>query len=72
MDSANINMVDPSNDPATVLISKPADKRSRHPPTWRRDYESGENFSDDDDQGNFALFVDQDSLTYVDAAKSAN
>ena len=36
------------------------------------DYETGENFSDNDDQGNFSLFVDQDPLTYVDAAKSAN
>ena len=65
-------VVDPSNDPAAVLISKLAEKRSRNPPTWMRDYGSGENLSDDDDQGNFALFVYQDPLTYVDAAKSAN
>ena len=44
-----------------------------------RDYESVENFSNGDDQGNFALFVYQDwmqfcsiCLSRLDAAKSAN
>ena len=52
------------------LISSPADRRSRHPPIWMRDYDSGKGLSDDDHQGNFALFVDDDPLSYMDAAQS--
>ena len=53
------------------LISSPADRRSRHPPIWMRDYDSGEGLSDDDHQGNFSLFVDDDPLSYMDATQSA-
>ena len=53
------------------LISSPTDRRSRHPPIWMRDYDSSEGLSDDDHQGNFALFVDDDPLSYMDAAQSA-
>ena len=53
------------------LISSLADRRSRHPPIWMRDYDSGKGLSDDDHQGNFALFVDDDPLSYMDAAQSS-
>lgn len=53
------------------LISSPAGRRSRHPPIWMCDYDSGEGLSDDNHQGNFALFVDDDPLSYKDAAQSA-
>jgi hypothetical protein len=34
------------------------ERRSRQPPVWLRDYNSGEGFSDEDHQSNFALFID--------------
>ena len=51
------SVIDPSNDLFAVLISKPVHKRARHPPSWMRDYESGEKFSDDDDQVNLLYLL---------------
>jgi len=42
----------------------------RKTPIWMRDYDSGDAYSDDN-QGNFALFVDEDPLSYENAARSA-
>ena len=53
------------------LISSPADRRSRHPSIWMRDYDNGKGLFDDDHQGNFVLFVDDDPLSYMDVAQSA-
>ncbi|KAL9357636.1 hypothetical protein Peur_050889 [Populus x canadensis] len=44
--------------------------RQRQPPIWMRYYDSGDVYSDDN-QGNFALFVDEDPLSYENAARSA-
>jgi len=46
------------------------ERRSRQPPVWLCDYDSGEGFSNEDHQGNFALFIDADPLSYEDAARS--
>ena len=50
-------------------VPSPAVRRSRQPPSWLQDYDSGEGFSDEDHQGDFALFVDADPLSYEDAAR---
>ena len=42
----------------------------RKTPIWMRDYDSEDAYSDDN-QGNFALFVDEDPLSYENAARSA-
>jgi hypothetical protein len=54
----------------TDHLPSSVERRSRQPPIWLRDYDSGEGFSDEDHQGNFALFVDADPLSYEDAARS--
>jgi len=51
-------------------VPSPVERRSRQPPPWLQDYDSGEGFSDEDHQGSFALFVDADPLSYEDAARS--
>ncbi|KAJ6287668.1 hypothetical protein OIU78_000017, partial [Salix suchowensis] len=45
-------------------------RRSHQPPVWLSDYECGEGLSDGDHQGNFALYVDADPLSYEVAAQS--
>ncbi|KAJ8650933.1 hypothetical protein MRB53_003956 [Persea americana] len=44
--------------PTADRISSPAERRSRHPPIWMRDYDSGEVLPDDDHQG---FKMDKDS-----------
>ena len=36
-----------------------------------RDYESGEGLSDIENQGNFAMFVDEEPLTFYDAVHNS-
>jgi hypothetical protein len=41
------------------FVSQRGGNRPRQPPIWMRDYDSGDAYSDDN-QGNFALFIDED------------
>jgi len=51
-------------------VSQRGGNRPRKTPIWMRDYDSEDAYSDDN-QGNFALFVDEDPLSYENAARSA-
>jgi len=51
-------------------VSQRGGNRPRQPPIWMRDYDSRDAYSDDN-QGNFALFVDEDPLSYENATRSA-
>ncbi|KAJ8617546.1 hypothetical protein MRB53_013732 [Persea americana] len=44
--------------------------RVYRPPQWMNDFDSGEGLSEDENLGNFALFVDADPLSYAEAVKS--
>lgn len=47
-------------------------RRTRGQPVWMRDYESGEGFSEEEeDRAYMALFVDSDPITYEEAVKNA-
>ena len=51
-------------------VSQRGGNRPRKPPIWMPDYDSRDAYFDDN-QGNFALFVDENPLSYENAARSA-
>jgi len=44
--------------------------RSRHPPTWMRDYVTGEGLSEEDNEAHLAIFAATDPIHLEDASKS--
>ncbi|KAB2605263.1 hypothetical protein D8674_004980 [Pyrus ussuriensis x Pyrus communis] len=48
----------------------PHEARTRRPPTWMNDYESGQGLSEEEDFVNLALFIDSDPMFYEDAVKN--
>jgi len=44
--------------------------RSRHPPTWMRDYVTGEGLSEEDNEAHLAIFAATDPIYFEDASKS--
>ena len=62
------NDSDESNEENSV---NPSERRIRRPPTWMRDYESGEGLSEEEDTTYQALFAGSDPVSYRDAVKSA-
>ncbi|KAJ8621041.1 hypothetical protein MRB53_029570 [Persea americana] len=60
------NDSDESNEENSV---NPSERRIRRPPTWMRDYESGEGLSEEEDTTYQALFAGSDPVSYRDAVK---
>ncbi|KAA8524927.1 hypothetical protein F0562_011435 [Nyssa sinensis] len=54
------------------LVPSSTDHYLRRPPLWMQEYTGGEGLSDEDSQGNFAIFIDENHLSHHVTVKSAN
>jgi len=60
-----------SSDSLAEASSPSSDEgRSRHPPTWMRDYVTGEGLSEEDNEAHLAIFAATDPIHFEDALKS--
>ena len=62
---------DASNESLEESSTSSNEGRTRRPPIWMRDYESGEGLSSEEDIAHLAMFANSDPTSYVDAVKSA-
>lgn len=59
------------NDPLEPQSSNFVERLIRQPPIWMHDYESDEGLSDIENQGNLAMFIDEEPPTFYDAVHNS-
>lgn len=60
-----------SSNVADEESENPSGRRETHPPTWMRDYVSGEGLSEGENELNMALVASADPLNFEEAVKSS-